>query len=309
MGAGFFQRAGYWLSSRVGGFFWHLWMAVIVLTLTVIALPDRFQDAVICRISEAHCVRPVGQASAQAPLLDAATQRYDAIKQDQDRLFSLIVALAALLTFLGFKGLHSLVEAQTSAREAVEGARRYEALWQVQYPKDNRAEIAVAMAAALRDMTDMQLDILRQAGASNPERSALCHDYLEEARQHLEAVEDDECSLPIKLQVLGVLGNVYYRLGEYENALRVARKAISTSADDTDAYFNAACYLCKMAEVAERDKQPVKVNRLLKSALSYGKQYAAREEDKTVARKTMDEEKDLGILREKMQSDYVLLTA
>jgi tetratricopeptide (TPR) repeat protein len=326
MSGGFFARNGYRWSARLSGFFWHLWMVAIVLTLAVIALPKPLVDAAACRISAAYCARavpqlagpvatgmesrPVGpQAEPGRTSHDSSSERFESIKAEQDRLFSLIVALAALLTFLGFKGVQSLLDAQRSAREAMENARQYEERWQLQYPRDNRAEMAVAMAAALRDITDMQLHILRQMGSANPDRSGLYSDYLHTARRHLETVEDTDCSTPIKLQVLGILGNVYYRLESYDSAFRSARKAIEIDAGDTDAYFNATCYLCKMAEIAESQKKPHEANRLLRQAISYAKQYVAREENKGVAGKTLDEEIDLKILRERMQSEYDLLTA
>ena len=312
-------------SAKLGEAFWHLWMVAIVLTLAAIALPKPLVDAAACRLSPEYCARAVPQVlAARAPavegspeatqiapgsaLFEAVTERYDAIKGEQDRLFSLIVALAALLTFLGFKGVQSLLDAQRSARLAVEKARRYELLWEKQYPRDNRAEMAVVMAAALRDITDMQLHILKQTGSPNPMRSELYFEYLHTARQHLETVEDLDCSTPIKLQVLGVLGNVYYRLELYDSAFRAARKAIEVEAGDTDAYFNAACYLSKMAEIAEEQKNPLEANRLLCQALSYAKQYVAQEDSKSIASKMMNEEGDLKILRERMQSEYELLT-
>lgn len=312
-------------SAKLGEAFWHLWMVAIVLTLATIALPKPLVDAVACRLSPEYCARAIRQGfAAHAPAVgrpsgetqgapgsawfEAVTERYDAIKGEQDRLFSLIVALAALLTFLGFKGVQSLLDAQRSARVAVEKARRYELRWEKQYPRDNRAEMAVVMAAALRDITDMQLHILKQTGSPNPARSELYFEYLHMARQHLETVEDLDCSTPIKLQVLGVLGNVYYRLELYDSAFRAARKAIEMDAGDTDAYFNAACYVCKMAELADEQKKALEANRLLRQALSYAQQYVAREDSKSIASKTMNEEGDLKILRERMQSEYELLT-
>lgn len=318
MNKGISLESGLRWSAKLGGVFWHLWMVAIVLTLALIALPKPLVDAAACRLSPAYCARVVPQAfAAHAPAIDstsgtalfeAVAERYDAIKDEQDRLFSLIVALAALLTFLGFKGVQSLLDAQRSAHVAVENARQYEVRWEKQYPRDNRAEMAVVMAAALRDITDMQLHILKQTGSPNPARSELYFEYLNTARQHLETVEDFDCSTPIKLQVLGVLGNVYYRLGSYDSAFRSARKAIEVDAGDTDAYFNAACYLCKMAEMAEEQKTPHEANRLLRQALSYAKQYVAQEDNKSIASKMMNEEGDLKILRERMQSEYELLT-
>ena len=54
--------------------------------------------------------------------LDATKDKFDSLKEANDKLFSVLAAMGALLAFLGFKGLDSFMTAKTKAEEAVDRA-------------------------------------------------------------------------------------------------------------------------------------------------------------------------------------------
>lgn len=212
-------------------------------------------------------VRPIAEIAKMT--LDASKEKYDSIKDTYDRLFSVLVAMAALLTFLGFKGLDSFVGARASAeaselRAAQAEARAKEASDKAESANlalqkflnetnkiKNRAELNVSSGIALRETARVYRDCWMLV---NPARSVdempadavkVYRDYLEMSRYYLNVALEQKATVDDKviLRAMGTLCNVHRALNDFPDALRVAQNIIADfPKEDDTAYFNAACY-------------------------------------------------------------------
>lgn len=227
-------------------------------------------------------LRPVADIAKMT--LDASKDKYDSIKDTYDKLFSVLAAMAALLTFFGFKGMDSFVAARRNTEEAVQQAEqareladqsalRLKQFLDVDYGHDNRAEINLAQAVSLREIAALYEKNwqLFNPGKDLPEHGRQTYrQYLEKANDYLRASLrfQDKLDKVLLLRALGVQCNVFKMLGDQEGALRTAKEMIDRfPGEDESAYFNAACYCCLLAE-RHKDER-IRSEKLLIDALAY----------------------------------------
>ena len=113
-------------------------MYLIVFTLLLIALPRGcFYDgngnnsSKVERASVQTSTLNSGQIQESSNIiniarlvLDGSKEKYDSIKDTYDKLFSVIAAISALITFLGFKGVDSFLTAKKNAEETLLRAQK-----------------------------------------------------------------------------------------------------------------------------------------------------------------------------------------
>ena len=219
-------------------------------------------------------VKPIADIAKMT--LDASKDKYDSIKDTYDKLFSVLVAMAALLTFLGFKGLESFISARASAEKsesrageaeqrAAQAEKRAELASQraeaanakleefltVTNAKKNRAELNVSNGIALRETARVYRDCWKLVNpaknvADMPDPALkVYNDYLEMSLYYLGIgmQEKDQIDERVIIRAMGTLCNVHRALNNFTDALQVAESIIATYGDaDDSAHFNAACY-------------------------------------------------------------------
>ncbi len=207
--------------------------------------------------TQADQLRPVADIAKMT--LDASKDKFDSLKDANDKLFSVLAAMGALLAFLGFKGLDSFMAAKTKAEEAVEKANvaqkeadsaavKLSNFLDKAYQIENRAEINVSHGIALREMAA----VYRQCwNLQNPEKALpkagidQYRAYLNDALYYLNAALHNRNELDeiLILRAMGTQCNVYRRLEDHEMALVIARQIIDAYPEkDESAYYNAGCY-------------------------------------------------------------------
>jgi hypothetical protein len=287
-------------------------MWVIVLTLCIVALPKHiFQSsnttsqnfvsgsthtastAFTTQTLSVSTTAPTDQVRAVADIakytIDHSKDKYDAIKDTYDKLFSVLAAMAALLVFLGFKGLDSFVSARDKATQSelsaqnaksqIEAAeKKMQTFIEEVYPKNNRAEMNVAQGIALREIAAVHNQILElQAGTKDAELGEKARQqyfsYLEKSLYYLDAAMKDSKGMDEQLirRALGIKCNVLRRMDRLNEALSVAEEIIQKFGDkDESAYYNAACYCTVIASKSaadERSKTSEKAISYLKKAI------------------------------------------
>lgn len=212
---------------------------------------------------QADPLRPVVDIAKMT--LDASKDKYDSIKDTYDKLFSLLVAMAALLTFFGFKGMDSFVAARRNAEEAVQQAEQARAradlaasqlktFLEEDYGRDNRAEINVAQAISLREIAllyEKSWQLVRPDEAFPEHGREARRQYLSKANYYLKEAlrHKDQLDKVLLLRALGVQCNTYRMLNDFDAALRTAQEIIERfPGEDESAYYNAACYCCLISE-------------------------------------------------------------
>lgn len=202
-------------------------------------------------------LRPVADIAKMT--LDASKEKYDSIKDANDRLFSVLAAMGALLAFLGFTGLDSFLAAKTNAEDAAVKAQqaqdkvekasgRLSKFLDEAYKTENRAEINVSHGITLREMAAVYRQgwELQNPTMELPSNGLVQYRaYLNDALHYLDAALRNKEGLNeiLILRAMGTQCNVYRRLEDYEMALAIARQIISSyPGKDDSAYFNAACY-------------------------------------------------------------------
>ena len=308
-------------------------MIFIVGVLCLVAMPRNIGDAFACWIYEAKICKSIDSAvsakAVSAPTLaeakpitpvDVATiakmtiesvdGKYASLKESQDKLFSVIAALGALMTFLGFKGFDSFFKTKEQADAAVQKAEEVKKFLDEQYGIDNRAEFMVIEAATLRNDADLYASITQK----NTEE-LLCDSFykslLVRAKQRLEdAIELDAKNTFVQFRALGVLGNINYRFRDYKQAKDCATKIIKLSEkkghagslDAIDAHFNCACYATRMAESLHQTGDAGKINEAIglgKEALGKLREYLTFENLDDV-----NTDPDLEFLRIHMRAEF-----
>lgn len=212
-------------------------------------------------VAQNDSLRPVADIAKMT--LDASKDKYDSIKDANDKLFSVLAAMGALLAFLGFKGLDSFMTAKSDAEKAVQDAQKAQekadkattqlnAFLDKAYQIENRAEINVSHGIALREMAavykqcwDLQnhgknpLPPMPQSGVDQYRA------YLKKSLYYLDAALQSREGLDeiLILRAMGTQCNVHRRLEDHEMALVIARQIIALYPQkDDSAYYNAACY-------------------------------------------------------------------
>jgi hypothetical protein len=189
--------------------------------------------------AQADPLRPVADIAKMT--LDASKDKYDSIKDANDKLFSVLAAMGALLAFLGFKGLDSFMTAKSEAEKAVVEAQK------AQEEADNVSHgIALReMAAVYKQGWDLQNHDKKPLPPLPPSGIEQYRAYLSKALYYLDAALQNRDDLDdiLILRAMGTQCNVHRRLGDHEMALAIARQIIATyPKKDDSAYYNAACY-------------------------------------------------------------------
>lgn len=197
--------------------------------------------------------------------LDGSKDKYDTIKEMYDRLFSIIVAMAALIAFLGFKGVESFIEAKRKTDDTVQRAENAQqkadqSLSEVQdfiinrYPADNRAEINVFTGMLHMHISDAYENILKLCKpdydlSKNKEYLRMLFkglSHLETAVKRSSKKENGADELLLK-QAIITQGNIYRRLGDFQRAIFNLEKLEEVyGIVDSVAIYNIACYSCKL---------------------------------------------------------------
>lgn len=299
----------------------------------MVAMPKNIGDAFSCWIYESKMCKSIDSvASAKAvstpPLaevkpmtqVDVATiakmtiesvdGKYASLKESQDRLFSVIAALGALMTFLGFKGFDSFFKSKEQADAAVKKAEEVKKFLDEQYEIDNRAEFMVIEAATLRNDADLYASI-KQKKPNELLSDSFYKSLLVGAKKRLEdAIELDARNTLVHFRALGVLANINFRFGDYGQAkdcadkiIRLAAKrSLAGSVHAIDAHFNYACYATKMAASLHQTGEAEKINEAVelgKEALKKLREYLVYEDIDDV-----NTDSDLDFLRIHMKAEF-----
>ncbi|EIM99587.1 hypothetical protein WQE_18164 [Paraburkholderia hospita] len=297
--------------SRLGSltrfFAYHLPLYLIVGTLVLIAIPkpitDQLFGVAVTGVVAAHAAPANsgngaaavadGSAAAAQPLdkstaeiarmtLEDSRDKYVAIKENYDRLFSVIAAMAALIAFLGFRGLDSYVTTKETAENLVKRAtkaqadaersrRKLDDFISNKYKEDNKAEINVTTGIVLRHVADSHARILQRIDPSaDPLVDHKYKDDLLSALQYLKrAKEYPNVDSGVAVRAISTMGNVYKRLGRYEDAIEILEHAIEKyTKTDESIYYNIACYACLAAEKFAKEKNARDSDKMIQKALS-----------------------------------------
>lgn len=211
--------------------------------------------------------------------LDTTKERVDGMKDTYDRLFAMIAALGALLAFLGFKGFESFTLAKKHTAETVEKAelavakanaakeraerakeqadeavKKLNFFIDVEYPRNNVAEIEVARGIIMREIAGVYQAVAKRCGQDikdYPEyRKAIDLGliYLKNAVAEPERLEPETVS-----RALITMGNLYRRMSNIHGAVEACQRVVKEfSPNDTIAHYNLACYYCLLAEQEEK---------------------------------------------------------
>jgi len=211
-------------------------------------------------------LRPIADIAKMT--LDASKDKYDSIKDSNDKLFSVLAAMGALLAFLGFKGLDTFVTAKSAAEKATVDAQKAQdeadkavAKLGVLFDlanKKSRSEVNVSHGITLLEIAEVYKHCwgLQNHGKNSlpplpPTELAIYRAYLRRALYYLDAalLNRDDLDEILVLRALGMQCRVYRRLEDYEMALAIARQIIAAYPEkDDSAYYNAACYCSLIGE-------------------------------------------------------------
>ncbi|MBB6590183.1 hypothetical protein LBW62_19560 [Ralstonia solanacearum] len=289
---------GTYLRSNLSRAFSHyIPLYLIVVTLLFIALPKNVSTAIVASLTGTPIVQlpsipganvnqvatpgvnapPVSQPSLSTAqqsaadrnvvdiakmTIDSSKDKYDSIKDMYDKLFSVIAAMAALIAFLGFKGVDSFLSAKQKADETVaraeEAQRKAEqSLDEVQdfinrrYPADNRAELNVVTGIVMRYIADSYktiFEVLKPEHKIDEDEMFLkCVDrgiYYLSAVENLQGVDKS-----VLRRAIITKGNLFRRRGEVETAISLLEQlADKYGVEDEVAVYNVACYACLVAK-------------------------------------------------------------
>lgn len=211
--------------------------------------------------------------------LDTTKERVDGMKDTYDRLFAMIAALGALLAFLGFKGFESFTLAKKNAAEVVEKAelavakanaanqqaerakeqadeavKKLNFFVDVEYPRNNLAEIEVARGIIMREIAGVYQAVAKRCGQEikdYPEyRKAidLGLSYLRRAVSAPERMDPETVS-----RALITIGNLSRRMNNIHGAVEACQRVVNEfSPNEAIAHYNLACYYCLLAEQEEK---------------------------------------------------------
>ena len=199
--------------------------------------------------------------------IDATKERVDMMKENYEKLFSLIAALGALLVFFGFKGVESFISAKAKAEETVakaedavsraeearktaeESVEKLNEFIKNKYEKDNAAELNVSQGIVLRELADMYKTVCKKMGPDNG-YDLDYQQYLSMSLYYTEKVTENGEGLDAEImaRALVLKGNILIRQDDVKNALKAVERAIKYMPDDYSAYYNAACYSCVSAK-------------------------------------------------------------
>lgn len=216
--------------------------------------------------------------------LDASKERLDMMKENYEKIFSFIAAFAALLAFLGFKGLETFTQTKNNALDAERQARiaaeeaaqakeqaknavkELHDFMENQYKIDNSAEINVAHGIILREIAGLHKSLTDQ-------NILECRDkhrtYLKQSLYYLDLATENKSTVSRRIlsRAYVTKGNVHNLLGNYSKAFEATQEALLVNKDDHSALFNAACYCAKIAEDFDKHNDYIEAERFVALAL------------------------------------------
>ena len=307
-------------------------MLFVVTTICLIAIPKPYSEKFSCYITNScaeSTLAPEKNPSSQKLntktditaeaahfAIDSSKDNIAYIKEVQDRLFSLIAALGALLVFLGFKGVESYLATQKKVQEAENEMQKYKEFFSTLYEKNNRAAVEIAESAALRDIADMYASIMKHFSqnttwVSSSDKTYI--KYLHDAKKKLSAVIQDRTPKrenddhQISVRALFVLGNIYYRLSDYESALITVQKVLEdyiSNDEDNDALFNSACYSSMLASSLMNQGNAKDANIYAGQSLYFIAEFIKSSANKSLAKSLVEHDSDFDYVRANLDSDY-----
>jgi len=196
--------------------------------------------------------------------MDASKERVESIKEGNDKLFSIISALAALLVFLGFKGVETFRSLNTHAEETLEKSREaresaeetteeLKDFFENRYHKDNTAEINVAQGIVLREMAELYRKVVCNFGPIPLQCQNEYFAYLEGSVEYLNRICDNPENVDKKTvsRAFIVRGNVLKLMGKVKEALDSVVLANQLyDPEDYSSLYNAACYCSILSRAA-----------------------------------------------------------
>lgn len=204
----------------------------------------------------------------------------DLMKESYDRLFSIVTAVAALIAFLGFKGVDSFLTARKEAEEALVKANEAQAnaekaLDKVEkfinetYPQDNKDELNVVIGMIMRHMADSYKNILDKVKPGhNYHEDEIFIGILDNALYYLNSINDKKESKDLLAKAAITKGNIYKRRKSYDlaiNSLEELERKYKII--DDSAIYNIACYSCLMAEELNKTQSSIEALRYMQKSL------------------------------------------
>lgn len=237
----------------------------VLFTLIVIAIPKEvWTMAQRPPITPAPLIGRAAQEMTTADIaklaMDAGKERIDGVRESNDKLFSLIAAMAALLVFFGFKGLETFNAAKDRAELAVKNAEKahrtasasiekFNNFVEIQYSRNIVAEIYVVQGMILLEMAELYKKVLKKCNIADEAIKKDYDAYLKYGLFFLDKVTQDPDGIDKKIvcRALIMQGYLHKRLGDLGRALYVVTQAYTNDDQNDSAYFNAACYCCLLA--------------------------------------------------------------
>lgn len=313
-----------WILKISRALTYHIPLYLIVITLLAVALPKNISAAVVAAITGAPITNtaqvavprqapaiPVTPSTEQQPsertiadvaklALDGSKDKYDSIKDTYDRLFSVIAAMAALIAFLGFKGVDSFVSAKQKADETVQHAeeaqqKAKQSLTEVdefinkRYPADNRAEINAITGILMRHIADAYKQTLCKILPDHKFNEDVFYiDCIDQGIRYLSKVEAKrEVDTNVLTRAIITKGNLYRRKGQLEAAITLLEELQQKyGITDDAAIYNIACYACEVAKNFANQKNSVMADRFIQKSLDCLRKTIQMSEDSRGAAKT-----------------------
>lgn len=231
--------------------------------------------------------------------MESSKDRFEAIKEGHDKLFSLIAALAALLAFFGFKGIETYnatkskaedtvalaEEAVAKADDASELAKKsvkdLEVFVKTRYTKGATAEINLAQGLVLKEIAelfkkltsgDFAIHSKASDGPTEQQFHNAYHGHLRESLSYFDRVTDnpDGVEPEVTARALIFRATILKKLGRLDEALKSVQLAQKRyPGHEYAAHFNAACYCCLLSSRALDDQNPTAASEHEHSSITY----------------------------------------
>ncbi|WP_156891801.1 hypothetical protein [Nevskia ramosa] len=205
---------------------------------------------------------PVEQVSVKAAVAAATSkaeiqllnERVTLLKENQERTLTIIGAIAALLTFLGFKGYTTISEAHTKVSDAESRAEDVQALvnqfFEHDYNSNSIAALNVMHGIVAREIANTVAKMLKlKDPQSDPCTDAEYVRVLDDGINYVNLALKDASKVnpSVIKRAHGVRGNLYKRKKDFREALKSVHTIIAASGEDENAWFNVACYSAQIA--------------------------------------------------------------
>lgn len=175
------------------------------------------------------------------------------LEKSQDKNLAIAAGLAALLTFLGFKGYATISEASRTVSEAESRAEavqdRLNKFFDHDYEINTRMSMNVMHGIVAREIS-VVLQKIAKASNQDPRKDLETRKAVDQGINYLDAViaQGSEVNQQILIRAHGVKGNLLNIKGDFKEAL-IQSKAILklTNNSDPSGWYNIACYSSQIA--------------------------------------------------------------